>query len=53
MMRVHRSWHARLWPMLAIFIALGLAAALAVRPARRFDSPTPNPKAQIEQEQRR
>ncbi|HKQ48954.1 MAG TPA: hypothetical protein VJZ71_12860 [Phycisphaerae bacterium] len=53
MMRVHRSWHARLWPMLAIFIALGLAAALAVRSARRFDSQTPIPTAQAEQEQGR
>ena len=53
MTRVHRAWHARLWPMLAILVALGLAAALAIQPARRGDSPTPIPTAQAEQEQRR
>ncbi len=36
MTRAHRKWHAWLWLPLALLIVLGLAAALAVRPARHW-----------------
>jgi hypothetical protein len=32
MRRSHRSAHRALWPVLAVAMALGLAAALALRP---------------------
>ena len=39
MTRLHRSAHRALWPILALAVALGLAAALALRPPANVDAP--------------
>jgi hypothetical protein len=39
MTRSHRSLHRALWPILALAVALGLAAALALRPLPNVDTP--------------
>lgn len=48
MTRTHRKWHAWLWPPLALLIVLGLAAALAVRPARHPPTATAVEESQRE-----
>lgn len=32
MTRQHRRWHAILWPILTVLLAIGLAAAFVARP---------------------
>src|SRR6516162_6556863 len=39
MRRSHRSAHRALWPILALVVALGLAAALALRPPPNVEAP--------------
>jgi hypothetical protein len=39
MTRSHRSVHRALWPILALAVALGLAAALALRPPPDVEAP--------------
>src|SRR5262249_1085778 len=47
MTRSHRSVHRALWPILALAVALGLAAALALRPPPDVEAPqaTQGPKS--------
>src|SRR5262249_48220863 len=39
MTQSHRSVHRALWPILALAVALGLAAALALRPPPNVEAP--------------
>lgn len=46
MTRSHRRIHRALWPLLALAVALGFAAALYLRPAVQAAAPMPAKVAQ-------
>jgi hypothetical protein len=41
MRRAHRTVHRALWPVLAVLVMLGLAAALWLRPPPKVEPPAP------------